>query len=307
MNYLITGGTGFIGRFFIENLLARPGTIHVLVRESSRHKLDELKARFPVAAERIVAVIGDITRPGLGISDADGEALKGRIDHFFHFVDTGTLFTFLFLKDETMGFTNLCSNIRLNGLVRCREHLHAQQVLDDLIDLQPHTVGKIFDDDRGLDVNDLRIRSLFLGDSYWGNRLFLLLHKKRCWFRFLPEKRDRRQHASSGSRSRACIRFSTSFRLLLGLVVVVLENVQSLALALIQGLARRANLLRWHRGGCLLGNRPGTNRCKNASRLGRTNALFLHVILLNEGYDLLARLRGLLRIVRRRLHITGCG
>jgi len=85
MNYLITGGTGFIGRFFIENLLARPGTIHVLVRESSRHKLDELKARFPVAAERIVAVIGDITRPGLGISDADGEALKGRIDHFFHF------------------------------------------------------------------------------------------------------------------------------------------------------------------------------------------------------------------------------
>jgi hypothetical protein len=85
MNYLITGGTGFIGRFFIENLLARPGTIHVLVRESSRHKLDELKTRFPVAAERIVAVIGDITRPGLGISDPDCAALKGRIDHFYHF------------------------------------------------------------------------------------------------------------------------------------------------------------------------------------------------------------------------------
>ena len=85
MNYLVTGGTGFIGRFFIENLLARPGTIHVLVRESSLHKLDELKARFPVAAERIVALVGDITQPGLGIADAELGALGGKIDHFFHF------------------------------------------------------------------------------------------------------------------------------------------------------------------------------------------------------------------------------
>ncbi|MCG3168696.1 MAG: hypothetical protein CALGDGBN_00193 [Pseudomonadales bacterium] len=85
MNYLVTGGTGFIGRFFIENLLARPGTIHVLVRESSLPKLDELKARFPVAAERIVALVGDITQPGLGIADAELRALAGKIDHFFHF------------------------------------------------------------------------------------------------------------------------------------------------------------------------------------------------------------------------------
>ena len=53
MNYFLTGGTGFIGRFFVENLLQRPGTIRVLVRESSRHKLEELRSRFPLAAERI--------------------------------------------------------------------------------------------------------------------------------------------------------------------------------------------------------------------------------------------------------------
>jgi NAD(P)-dependent dehydrogenase (short-subunit alcohol dehydrogenase family) len=85
MNYFLTGGTGFIGRFFIENLLQRQGTIHVLVRESSQHKLEELKARFPLAAERIVAVTGDITRPGLGLCAADLERLQGSIDHFFHF------------------------------------------------------------------------------------------------------------------------------------------------------------------------------------------------------------------------------
>ena len=85
MNYFLTGGTGFIGRFFIENLLQRQGTIHVLVRESSQHKLEELKARFPLAAERIFAVTGDITRPGLGLCAADLERLQGSIDHFFHF------------------------------------------------------------------------------------------------------------------------------------------------------------------------------------------------------------------------------
>ncbi len=85
MNYFLTGGTGFIGRFFIENLLQRQGTIHLLVRESSQHKLEELRSRFPLAAGRIVAVAGDITRPGLGLGAADLERLKGSIDHFFHF------------------------------------------------------------------------------------------------------------------------------------------------------------------------------------------------------------------------------
>ena len=85
MNYFLTGGTGFIGRFFVENLLQRPGTIHVLVRESSRHKLEELRSRFPLAAERITGVTGDITQPGLGLSAADLARLEGSVDHFFHF------------------------------------------------------------------------------------------------------------------------------------------------------------------------------------------------------------------------------
>ena len=32
MSYFVTGGTGFIGRFLIDRLLEREGTIHVLVR-----------------------------------------------------------------------------------------------------------------------------------------------------------------------------------------------------------------------------------------------------------------------------------
>ncbi|MFC6685475.1 SDR family oxidoreductase [Marinobacter koreensis] len=46
MNYFLTGGTGFIGRFLVEKLLARGGTIHVLVREQSQDKLQVLRERW---------------------------------------------------------------------------------------------------------------------------------------------------------------------------------------------------------------------------------------------------------------------
>lgn len=84
MQYFVTGGTGFIGRFLIPELLKRGGTVYLLVRESSFSKLDELRRRWQADDEQVVGVAGDITEPDLGMSRADRHMLKGRIDHFFH-------------------------------------------------------------------------------------------------------------------------------------------------------------------------------------------------------------------------------
>ncbi len=84
MNYFVTGATGFVGKFFVEKLLQREGTIHVLVRKESAHKLQALRERFPGAGDRIVPVHGDLTKPLMGVSDADRKSLRGNIDHFFH-------------------------------------------------------------------------------------------------------------------------------------------------------------------------------------------------------------------------------
>ena len=43
MAYFVTGGTGFIGRFLIENLLKRGEPFYVLVRKESQKKLDALR------------------------------------------------------------------------------------------------------------------------------------------------------------------------------------------------------------------------------------------------------------------------
>jgi NAD(P)-dependent dehydrogenase (short-subunit alcohol dehydrogenase family) len=84
MNYFVTGGTGFIGRHLIANLLKRKGTIYVLVRRGSQKKLEALRQRLGADSKRLVAITGDLAKPKLGVTAANQKALKGKIRHFFH-------------------------------------------------------------------------------------------------------------------------------------------------------------------------------------------------------------------------------
>ena len=85
MGYLVTGGTGFLGRHLIDDLIAtRKGTIYVVVRPSSKGKFRELSKRWGAEAERVVPLSGDLSKKKLGISPAEIAKLKGKIDHIFH-------------------------------------------------------------------------------------------------------------------------------------------------------------------------------------------------------------------------------
>ena len=71
MRAFVTGGTGFIGRHLIGALLERGHEVSVLVRPTSRGRLEE---RWGAAVE---AVEGDITAVGLGLTSEQRRRLRG--------------------------------------------------------------------------------------------------------------------------------------------------------------------------------------------------------------------------------------
>ncbi len=85
MAYFITGGTGFIGRNFIDKLKEREGDIYVLTRKGSEHKFEALQERFGAGSDRLIPVTGDLAQANLGVDDAVISELKGTVLHFCHF------------------------------------------------------------------------------------------------------------------------------------------------------------------------------------------------------------------------------
>jgi NAD(P)-dependent dehydrogenase (short-subunit alcohol dehydrogenase family) len=85
MAYFVTGGTGFIGRFVVANLLKRGEPVYVLVRRGSAKKLAELRDDYWHANDKqVVGVPGDLGKPNLGISADEMKKLTGKIRHVFH-------------------------------------------------------------------------------------------------------------------------------------------------------------------------------------------------------------------------------
>src|ERR1700735_3950627 len=82
MRYVVTGGTGLIGRRVVSRLLdTRPDAeVWILVRRSSLSRFEKLAGQW---GERAKPLVGELTEPRLGLTD-EAIAELGDVDHVVH-------------------------------------------------------------------------------------------------------------------------------------------------------------------------------------------------------------------------------
>lgn len=82
MRYVVTGGTGFIGRRVVSQLVARgeDTEVWVLVRRGSLSRFERLAADW---GDRVKPLVGDLAAPALGLTDQAVDDL-GPVDHIVH-------------------------------------------------------------------------------------------------------------------------------------------------------------------------------------------------------------------------------
>ena len=82
MRYVVTGGTGFIGRRIVSAILARndDADVWVLVRRESLSRFEKLATQW---GDRAKPLVGDLTAANLGLTEAAVTEL-GAVDHVVH-------------------------------------------------------------------------------------------------------------------------------------------------------------------------------------------------------------------------------
>lgn len=127
----ITGGTGFIGKVLCEKLLRSCpdiGNIYLLMRKrgekSAQQRLQEELLKSPVFTlnnndlklEKLIAVDGDMSLPGLGLSEEDMDTLTSNVSVVFHSAASvkfhGPLIEFIGQNvDGTQAVMQLCNKM----------------------------------------------------------------------------------------------------------------------------------------------------------------------------------------------------
>ena len=75
---------GFIGRNLVERLLEREGPSTCWSARGRRAGSRSCEAAGEPTRTGSSAIVGDLSQPRLGVSDADVERLRGEVDHLFH-------------------------------------------------------------------------------------------------------------------------------------------------------------------------------------------------------------------------------
>ena len=165
---LLTGATGFAGRFFLRELLKQNDRliVHCLIRaESTEHgftrlrdSLEQAEIREEICEQRVKVVIGDNREERFGLGESEFNDLCGRIDAVYHLAaNVDLVLSYADIRETNVlglrSVLDLCLSTRLKHLFHCstmgifpayfcdfgEEHRHSRiddQMPPDLADMK---------------------------------------------------------------------------------------------------------------------------------------------------------------------------
>jgi amino acid adenylation domain-containing protein/thioester reductase-like protein/non-ribosomal peptide synthase protein (TIGR01720 family) len=159
-NVLLTGVTGFVGAFLLDELLTQTqGNIYCLVRSDSAQdaaiRIEETLNRYvihnPLAKHRAVPLSGDLAKPLLGLSEAQFQELGNKIDVIYHNgSSTNLLLPYQALKSANVSGTQEILRLACIGTVKPVHYVSTLSIFDDGI--APKPPGFSEDDLPGLET-----------------------------------------------------------------------------------------------------------------------------------------------------------
>jgi fengycin family lipopeptide synthetase B len=140
-NILLTGVTGFVGPFLLDELLrSSQGTVYCLVRSSSDRqaavRIEETLSRYairnPRFEHRTVPLSGDLEKPGFGWTEARFREMAGNIDAIYHNgSSTNLMLPYSALKAANVSGTSEVLRLACTDKVKPVHYVSTLSVFDD--------------------------------------------------------------------------------------------------------------------------------------------------------------------------------
>jgi thioester reductase-like protein len=144
---LLTGVTGFVGAFLLRELLeSSPARLHCLVRAEDEGKglrrIRDNLSKYGIwddrYAARILVVLGDLSKPRLGLSEDRRRSLTQEIDVIYHIAATVNLaYKYNMLKPTNVSGTREILELASTGKIKPLHYLSSYAPFDSI-----HNAGK---------------------------------------------------------------------------------------------------------------------------------------------------------------------
>lgn len=181
---MLTGGTGFVGRFLLAQLLEHTeATVYCLVRASSNDDaFDRLRSVLLTwdlwnadFARRIVAIPGDLRLPRLGMDEADYQVVARSVDGIYHCATSmNHLETYAMAKRANVGAARELLQLATQERPKVVNYISTMGIFNP----SPDDTRRVVDEQSSIDEEMHFESSGYVASKWVGEKIFMVANER---------------------------------------------------------------------------------------------------------------------------------